>query len=117
VKSDFKITYEDGTEVVVEAMPKHLLKAERVGKNKPNLDSTYYLVHLASGSDEPIDAWLEKVRNIEPINDDDELAVATRRLEAAYHESGSGADFDIWLSSLDEVQIPKGDPVLPFTNG
>lgn len=67
------VVSENGEETVYTVKPKHILKIEREsGGLEANIESSYKLAYLATGSDKSFDEWLDGVDDIEPMDEDEE---------------------------------------------
>ena len=63
----------DGEETVYTVKPKHILKIEREsGGLEANIESSYKLAYLATGSELSFDDWLDGVDDLEPMDEDEE---------------------------------------------
>jgi hypothetical protein len=62
----FKVTYEDGGTDTYKVKPKHILSVERNGGVDTTVEATYKLAHLASGSAEDFETWLNSVDDLQP---------------------------------------------------
>lgn len=71
--TQFKITNDDGETAIFKVKPKHVLKAERLGKSEATAESTYWLAWVASNSELTFDEWIDTVDEIEPIFEDEEV--------------------------------------------
>jgi hypothetical protein len=67
----FAIKFEDGSDAVYAVKPKHLLKAERTGGVEANVESSFRLAWLASGSDAEFEEWLDTVDEIAPAEEEE----------------------------------------------
>ena len=67
------IVTENGEDTVYTVKPKHILKIEREsGGLEANIESSYKLAYLATGSELSFDDWLDGVDDIEPMDEDEE---------------------------------------------
>ena len=62
----FKVTFDNGSEETFKVKPRHILAVERNGGVETTVEASYKLAHLASGSSDDFDAWLESVEDIQP---------------------------------------------------
>lgn len=69
----FIITYDDGSpEQTVSLKGRALVEAERAGLKLDGdspLESTFRLAHIASGSTEDFDSWLDRVDEVAPVKE------------------------------------------------
>ncbi len=64
---------QNGEETVYTVKPKHILKIEREsGGLEANIESSYKLAFLATGSELSFEEWLDGVDDIEPMDEDEE---------------------------------------------
>ncbi len=64
---------QNGEETVYTVKPKHILKVEReTGGLEANIESSYKLAFLATGSELSFEEWLDGVDDIEPMDEDEE---------------------------------------------
>lgn len=69
----FKVL-EGDTATVYTVKPKHILKIEREsGGIQADIESSYKLAWLATGTSEKFEEWLDHVDDIEPIDEDEEV--------------------------------------------
>lgn len=63
----FVVTYDGGDAHTYTVKPKHILKVEREGGSlEANIESSYRLAWLSSGSADAFEEWLETVEDIAP---------------------------------------------------